>query len=56
MLGLTRMGLFLKHPKVFIESIDIHQIQQDIVARCVAGDDMSDIDTNANEQNSVSDA
>ena len=50
------MGLFQEHPKVFIENIDIHQIQQNYLARCVAGGDMSDDNNNnANEQNSVSD-
>ena len=48
------MGLFQKHPRVFIEHIDIHQIQQNSLARCVTGGGMSD--NNANEQGSVSDA
>ena len=59
LLGLTtlrRMGLFQKHTRVFIESIDIYQIQQDNLARCITDGDMSDNDNNANEQNSVSDA
>ena len=30
---LRRMGLFQKHPRVFIEHIDIHQIQQNNLAR-----------------------
>ena len=47
------MGLFHKHPIVFIENIGIHQIQQNNLARCEAGGDMSDNDNNANEQNSV---
>ena len=51
---LRRMGLFQKHPRVFIEHIDIHQIQQNNLARCVTGGDMSN--NNANEQSSVSDA
>ena len=38
-----------------MESIDIHQIPQDNLVRCVPGGDMSDNDNNANEQNSVSD-
>ena len=50
---LRRIGLFQKHPRVFIESIDIHQIQKDKLARCVAGGGMSG--NNGNEQNSVSD-
>ena len=49
---LKRMGLFQKHPRVFIEHIDIHQIQQNNLARCVTGGGMSD--NNANEQSSVS--
>ena len=52
---LRRMGLFQKHPKVFIENIDIYQIQQNNLARYVAGGDMSGDDNNASEQNSVSD-
>ena len=48
------MGLFQKHHTVFIESIDICQIQKDNLARCVTGGDMSN--NNANEQSSVSDA
>ena len=56
MLGLTalrKMGLFQKHPWVFIENTDINQIQQkDNLARCVADDGMSG--NNANEQDSVS--
>ena len=52
---LRRMGLFQKLPRVFIENIDMHQIQRDNLARCVTGGDMSDNDNNANEQNSVSD-
>ena len=58
LLGLTtlrRMGLFQKHSKVFIESIDMHQIQKDNLAWCVARGDMSDNDNNGNEMNSVSD-
>ena len=58
LLGLTTLrtrGLFQKHPKIFIEWIDIHQIQQDNLVSCVAGVDMSHNDINANEQNSVSD-
>ena len=52
---MRRIGLFQKHPKVFTENIDIHHIQQDNMARCVAGGgDMFDNDNNANEQNSVS--
>ena len=51
---LRRMGLFQKHPRVFIEHIDIHQIQQNNLARCVTGRGMSD--NNANEQGCVSDA
>ena len=51
---LRKMGLFQKHPRVFIESIEIHQIQKDNLARCVTGDGMSN--NNANEQSSVSDA
>ena len=46
-----RMGLFQKHPKVFIEHIDIHQIRQkDNLARCITDGGMSD--NNANEQGS----
>ena len=59
MLGLPilrRIWLFQKHPRVFTENIDIHQIQKDNLARCVAGGDMSDNDNNANGQSSVSDA
>ena len=48
------MGLFQKHPRFFIESMDIHQIQEDNLARCVTSCGMSN--NNANEQNSVSDA
>ena len=51
---LRKMGLLQKHPRVFIESIDIHLIQKDNLARCVTGGSMSN--NNANEQNSVSDA
>ena len=41
---LRKMGLFQKHPRVFIENIDIHQIQQkDNLDRCVADGDMSGI-------------
>ena len=57
MLGLPtlrRMGLFQKHPRVFIEHIDIHQTQQNNLARCVTDGGMSD--NNANVQGSVSDA
>ena len=50
------MGLFQKHPRVFIENIDMHQIQKDNLARCVAGGGMSDNDNNANRQSSVLDA
>ena len=54
---LRRMGLFQKHPKVFIEHIDIHQIQQkDNLARCAADGDMSDNNANWHWQSSVSDA
>ena len=53
---LRRMRLFQKHPRVFIEHIDIHQIHQNNLARCVAGGSMSDNDNNANGQSSVSDA
>ena len=53
---LRRMVLFQKHHRVFIESIDILQIQEDNMARCVTGGDMSDNDNNANGQSSVSDA
>ena len=56
LLGLTilrRMALFQKNLRVFIDNIDIHQIQQGNLARCAAGDHMSD--KNDNEQNSVSD-
>ena len=49
------MGLFQKHPRVFIEHIDIHQIQQkDNLARCIRDGGMSD--NNVNEVGSVSDA
>ena len=51
---LRRMGLFQKHPRVFIEHIDIHQIQQNNLARCVTDGGMCD--NNANVQSSVSDA
>ena len=51
---LRRMGLFQKHPMVFIEHIDIHQIQQNNLARCVTDGGMSD--NNATGQSSVSDA
>ena len=52
---LRRMGLFQKHPRVFIDHIDIHQIQQkDNLARCIAGGGMSD--NNASGQSFVSDA
>ena len=59
LLGLTtlrKMGLFQKHSRVFIENIDIHQIQKDNLARCIAGGGMSDNKNNANWQSSVSDA
>ena len=46
--------MFWKHPKVFIENTDTHQIQQINLARCVAGGDVSDNDNNINDQNSVS--
>ena len=49
------MGLFQKHPRVFIGHIDIYQIQQNNLARCVTGGGMSN-NNNANEQSSVSDA
>ena len=52
---LRKMGLFHKHPRVFIEHIDIHQIQQNNLAKCVTGGGMSN-NNNANEQSSVSDA
>ena len=58
LLGLTtlrKMGLFQKHPRVFIENIDMHQLQQkDNLARCLTDGGMSS--NNANEQRSVSDA
>ena len=57
LLGLTtlrKMGLFQKHPRVFIESMDIHPIQKDNLARCITGCGMSN--NNGNEQKSVSDA
>ena len=57
LLGLTtlrKMGLFHKHPRVFIEHIDIHQVQQNNLARCVTDGGMSD--NNANGHSSVSDA
>ena len=52
---LRKMGLFHKHPRVFIEHIDIHQIQQNNLAKCETGGGMSN-NNNANEQSSVSDA
>ena len=52
---LRKMGLFQKHPRVFIETRHIHQIQQkENMARCLADGGMSG--NNANEQSSVSDA
>ena len=56
-LGLTtlkKMWLFQKHPRVFIGSMDIQQIQKDNLAKCVTGGCKSN--DNANEQTSVSDA
>ena len=56
LLGLTtlkKMGLFHKHPMVFIKSMDIHPIQKGNLARCITGGGMSN--NNANEQKSVSD-
>ena len=47
------MELFQKHPKVFTEKIDIYQIQQNSLTRCVAGGGMSD-DNNVNRQSFVS--
>ena len=58
LLGLTtlrKMGLFHKHPRVFIESMDIHPMQKDNLARCITGCGMSN-NNNANVQKSVSDA
>ena len=53
--ALRKIGLFQKHPRVFIENTDIHQIQQkDNLAWCLADGGMSG--NNTNEQSSVSDA
>ena len=49
------MGLFHKYPRVFIESMDIHQMQKDNLARCIIGGGMSN-NNNANVQKSVWDA
>ena len=43
LLGLTtlrKIGLFQKHPRIFIECMDIHQTQKDNLARCVTSDGM----------------
>ena len=56
LLGLTtlrKMG-FQKHPRVFIECVNIHQIQKDNLVRYVKGGGMSNKNTNG--QSSVSDA
>ena len=57
LLGLTalrEMGLFQKHPRVFIENMYIHPVQKDNLTRCETGGGMSN--NNANEQKSASDA
>ena len=48
------MGLFHKHPRVFIESMDIYPMLKDNLDRCITGGGMSN--NNANVQKSVSDA
>ena len=48
---LRRMGLFQKQARIFTEHIDIHQIQQNNLARYVAGNGMSDNNNNNNNNN-----
>ena len=50
------MGVFQKHPRVFIEGIDIHQVQikNQASSKTCRGDDVSN--TKAKGQDSVLDA